>query len=157
MIEVNVLASGSKGNCIMVKSAEKRLLIDCGIGIRTLGKALNQAGTSFNAISAILVTHEHNDHVSSVAQVSEAYGIPVFANAVTMSALKRRTGLKGGYYFEDVTAFTLAGMEIRPFRVSHDAVYPVGYSIADGDGRFTYATDLGYFSPTVREAVKGSD
>lgn len=157
MIEVKVLASGSKGNCIMVKSAEKRILIDCGISVRSLGKALSQAGSSYGAISAILVTHEHNDHVASVAQVSEAYGIPVFANAITMSAVKRRTGLKGGYYFEEVTPFTLAGMEIRPFRVSHDAVYPVGYSIADGDSRFTYATDLGYFSPSVKEAIKGSD
>lgn len=158
MLKIDVLASGSKGNSTLITTAEgKKLLIDCGISARALTNALRKRKVSLNDVKAILITHEHADHVHSVAQISEAYNIAVFANAVTMSALKRKTGLKGGYYFEDTNPFTLLGLEIRPFRTSHDAVYPVGYSILDGESKFTYATDLGYFSPTVRENVKGSD
>ena len=158
MLKIDVLASGSKGNSTLITTAgDKKLLIDCGISVRALTSALRAKNTNLAEVQAILITHEHADHVHSVAQISEAYGIPVFANAFTMSALKRKTGLKGGYYFEDTTPFTLLGLEIRPFRTSHDAVFPVGYSILDGDSKFTYATDLGYFSQTVKENVKGSD
>ncbi len=157
MLKIDVLASGSKGNCTMITTGEKRILIDAGIGIRALKNALTARETSFSDVKAVLVTHEHTDHVAACAQLSDMYGIPIFTNAITMSALKRRTGLKGGYYFEGTTPFTLAGLEIRPFRTSHDAVCPVGYSIADGDSRFTYATDLGYFSPSVKEIATGSD
>ena len=154
---VTTLASGSSGNSILVSHGDTHLLVDCGISCLRIKKALAALGLSPADLSGILITHEHADHVHSVAQISEAYNIPVFANAVTMSALKRKTGLKGGYYFEDTTPFTLLGLEIRPFRTSHDAVYPVGYSLLDGDSKFTYATDLGYFSPTVKENVKGAD
>ncbi len=157
MLKIDVLASGSKGNCTMITTGEKRILIDAGIGIRALKHALTERGTSLNDVKAVLVTHEHTDHVASCAQLSDMYGIPIFTNAVTMSALKRRTGLKGGYYFEGTKSFTLLGLEIRPFRTSHDAVCPVGYSVADGDSRFTYATDLGYFSPSVKEMTSGAD
>ncbi|MBQ8177637.1 MAG: MBL fold metallo-hydrolase [Clostridia bacterium] len=157
MLKIDVLASGSKGNSILVSSGEKRLLIDCGITIRALTKALKERSLALPDVKAVLVTHEHGDHVSSCAQLTDAYGIPVFANAVTMSALKRKTGLRGGYYYEETSPFTLCGMEIRPFRTSHDAVYPVGYSISDADSKFTYATDLGYFSSSVKEAALGSN
>ncbi len=157
MLKIDVLASGSKGNCTMISSGEKRILIDAGISVRALKTALSEKGASLNEIKAVLVTHEHIDHISSCASLSDLYGIPVFTNAITMSALKRRTGLKGGYYFENTSPFTLIGLEIRPFRTSHDAVCPVGYSISDGDGRFMYATDLGYFSPSVKEMAKGVD
>lgn len=157
MLEINVLASGSKGNSILVSSGEKRILIDCGIPVRTLSKALKNLGLTFCDIKAVLLTHEHSDHIASCASLTQAYNIPMFANAITMSAVKRKTGLKGGYYFNETTPFTLCGMEIRPFRTSHDAVYPVGYSIMDSDSKFTYATDLGYFSTSVKDMAKGSD
>ena len=158
MLKIDVLASGSKGNSTLITTTEgKKLLIDCGISARSLNASLRKKESTLNEVKAILITHEHADHVHSVAQISEAYGIPVFANAVTMSALKRKTGLKGGYYFEETHPFSLLNLEIKPFRTSHDAVYPVGYSIFDGDSKFTYATDLGYLSPSVKENLKGSD
>lgn len=158
MLKIDVLASGSKGNSTLITTANNRkILIDCGISVRALNTALAQKSTSLNEIKAILITHEHGDHIHSVGQLSDIYGIPVFANAQTMSTLKRKKGLKGGYYFEDTTPFSLLGLEIRPFRVSHDTVYPVGYSILDGDSKFTYATDLGYVSPSAMENLKGSD
>ena len=158
MLKIDVLASGSKGNSTLITTGEgKKLLIDCGISARALTSALRKKNTSLSEIKAILITHEHADHVHSVAQISEAYNVPVFANSVTMSALKRKTGLKGGYFFEETSPFNIMGLEIRPFRTSHDAVYPVGYSLLDGESKFTYATDLGYFSPSVKENVKDSD
>ncbi len=158
MLKVDVLASGSKGNCTLVTTENgKKLLIDCGISARALTNALKKRSVSLNEIKAILITHEHGDHICSCSSLSDAYHIPIFANAITMSALKRKTGLRGGYYFEETNPFTLLGLEIRPFRTSHDAVYPVGYSLADGNSKFTYATDLGYFSESVKESAKGSD
>lgn len=157
MIEVKVIASGSRGNSVLLTSGVNRILIDCGVGIRALTDGIKSAGAGWNSIKAILVTHEHADHIKSASVLAENYSIPVFTNIETMSVLKRKTELKGGYYFEGTNPFTLCGMEIRPFRVSHDAVYPVGYSVSDGDSRFVYATDLGYFSEGVFEATKGAD
>lgn len=156
-IEVTALASGSKGNAVLITSGESRLLIDCGVSVTRLAAALAEAGTDFSGLKGILVTHEHDDHIRSIAAVSENYAIPVYANERTLNAVKRRTGMKGGYYYTDVNPFAAAGFEIRPFRISHDAVYPVGYSVSDGRSRFVYATDLGYFSPTVMEAAAAAD
>ena len=156
-LEITALASGSKGNAVLITSGEKRLLIDCGVSASRLAAALAEAGTDFTAVKGILVTHEHDDHIRSIAAVSENYAVPVYANERTLNAVKRRTGMRGGYYYKDVNPFAVAGFEIKPFRISHDAVYPVGYSISDGETRFVYATDLGYFSPTVMGAASGAD
>lgn len=157
MIEVKVIASGSHGNSVLVTSGTKRILIDCGMDISTMTRGITSVGASWNSVKAILVTHEHGDHIRSAVNLQENYAIPVFTNINTMTVLKRKTELKGGYYFEGTSPFTLCGMEIRPFRVSHDSIYPVGYSIADGDSRFVYATDLGFFSREVAEATRGAD
>ncbi len=157
MLEIKVIASGSKGNAVLVSSGKNKILIDCGVCIRKLTEGLTSANTTWNNVKAILVTHEHDDHIKSCTVVQDNYAVPVFTNADTMSEIKRKTGMKGGYYFEGTAPFTVAGMEVRPFKISHDAVYPVGYSISDGESRFVYATDLGYFSQTVLDAVKGAD
>lgn len=157
MIEVKVIASGSRGNSVLLTSGVNRILIDCGVGIRALTDGIKSAGAGWNSIKAILVTHEHADHIKSASVLAENYSIPVFTNVETMSVLKRKYGLKGGYYFEGTNPFTLGGMEIRPFKTSHDAVYSVGYSVEDGDSKFVCATDLGYFSESVLEATKGAD
>lgn len=156
-LEITALASGSKGNAVLITSGTKRLLIDCGVSAARLNAALKEAGADLTEVKGILVTHEHDDHIRGIAAIAENYGIPVYANERTLNAVKRRTGMRGGYYYKEVNPFAAAGFEIRPFRISHDAVYPVGYSVSDGETRFVYATDLGYFSPTVMEAASGAD
>ena len=156
-LEITALASGSKGNAVLITSGEKRLLIDCGVSAARLNAALKEVGADFTEVKGILVTHEHDDHIRGIAAIAENYAIPVYANERTLNAVKRRTGMRGGYYYKEVNPFAAAGFEIRPFRISHDAVYPVGYSVSDGETRFVYATDLGYFSPTVMEAASGAD
>ena len=96
-VEVTALASGSKGNAVLITSGESRLLIDCGVSVARLTAALAEAGTDFSGLKGILVTHEHDDHIRSIAAVSENYAIPVYANERTLNAVKRRTGMKGGY------------------------------------------------------------
>ena len=93
----------------------------------------------------------------TVAVVSENYGIPVYASRGTLREVKSRLDLKGGFYFEKMRTFSLAGMEITPFSTPHDAVQPVGYSISAGGLRYTQATDIGYFSPEVESKMLRSD
>lgn len=154
---ITPLSSSSAGNSVLVSVNGSNILIDCGIPVTRLRRGLEAAGVSLSSVKGILLTHEHDDHIRTVAAVSENYSIPVYAEERTMRAVKRRTGLKGGFYFTGTSAFSLAGMEIRPFLTPHDAVFPVGYSVNTAEGRFVLATDIGWFSPSVTEAMRGAD
>ena len=156
-ITVTPLSSSSSGNSVLVTAGGSGILIDCGISVSKLRQGLERAGVSPSCIKGILITHEHDDHIRSAALVSENYSIPVYAEERTMIAVKKRTGLKGGFYFRGTSSFSLAGMEIRPFVTPHDAVYPVGYSVSAAGRRFVYATDIGWFSPSVTDAMSGAD
>lgn len=156
-LKVVPLSSSSSGNAVLVTGNGRSILIDCGIPVRRLKEGLESAGVRLNDVEGILLTHEHDDHIRTVAVVSENYGIPVYASRGTLREVKSRLDLKGGFYFEKMRTFSLAGMEITPFSTPHDAVQPVGYSISAGGLRYTQATDIGYFSPEVESKMLRSD
>lgn len=156
-LNVTTLSSSSSGNSVLVTGNGRSILIDCGIPVKRLKDGLESAGVKLSDVEGILLTHEHDDHIRTVAVVSENYGIPVYAERRTLAAVKARTDLKGGFYFESMRPFMLAGMEIRPFPTPHDAVSPVGYSVATADKRYVQATDIGWFSPEVERAMRGAD
>ena len=156
-LRVVPLSSSSAGNSVLVTGNGRSILIDCGIPVSRLKKGLEQAGVALMDIEGIFVTHEHDDHIRSAAVVSENYAIPVYTEERTMAKLKRRTGLPGGFYFSGARPFSLAGMEIIPFPTPHDAVFPVGYTVCTATEKFTLATDIGWFSPAVTEAMRGAD
>lgn len=155
-ISVCALGSGSKGNSVLVTGNGHKILIDCGFGIRELSARLMAAGTTLAELEGILITHEHIDHIKAVKSAGEKHDIPVYMHERTCYAMGNAAP-DSAYIFSTLNGFKLAGFEVHPFPVPHDGVYPLGYSISDGDSRFVYATDLGYVTDEVLAAARGAD
>lgn len=151
---VQSLSSGSSGNALFVQSGATRLLIDCGIGPRTLQAALLAHSTSVREINAVLLTHEHDDHVRGLAHIVRL-GVPIHATEGTA----RAAGVGGSRV--SVHAYgaetRIGNVSVQLMRTSHDAEQPCGFSICDGDSRVTLLTDLGMTDESYVELVAASD
>ena len=161
---VCALYSGSKGNCVLIRSEGARILIDAGKSARALGSALESIGEDISKIDAIFITHEHTDHVSALAVMLKKYKIPV--HAVEATARKMLCGPLKSH--EDclcihtpIFSVEVGDMRISSFPTSHDSEFSVGYKICvtkDGvTDNIGYATDLGYVSDSVRGALLGCE
>ncbi len=154
------IASGSSGNCIYIGDSRTGFLIDAGISCKAILESLKNIGICTNTIKALLVTHEHSDHIKSVGALSRKLDIPIYANTKTWEAMD---GSLGKVKSENIKIFQTGGefeiydVLIRPFHIPHDAFEPVGFSFSMEGVKLGFATDLGYFSHEVEEALKGSD
>jgi phosphoribosyl 1,2-cyclic phosphodiesterase len=152
------LGSGSEGNGLVVEAGGTRILIDCGFGVRDAGRRLARLGIEPASITAILVTHEHADHVGGVPAFATRHGIPVWLTFGTLDAVGERfirhTQVFG---FDSHDAFAIGMLEIRPFPVPHDAREPVQFVVGDGACRLGVLTDLGVPTPHVVESLSGCD
>jgi len=153
---VRVLASGSSGNATFVRIGDVRILIDCGISRRRIRAALAEIGEALDALDAVILTHEHNDHISGLPVVREDIPTaPIFCTRGTLRAVVKRHGIPATDFevVEGGRSFDLSGIRISPFAVSHDAAEPVGYRIDTDSFAFALATDLGQADATVRHAL----
>lgn len=142
------LASGSKGNSTLVFSDDTALLVDAGISYSALNAALRTFGLSVAKLDGVVITHEHADHIAALPKVGRE--TKIYAHPRTAEAVCRRQGVLNGYteveFYEG--GFTVGDIEVRPFRIPHDAVYPLGYSFRLRNGaQVSVATDMG--RPTV--------
>jgi len=145
-----VLGSGSKGNCTYVGSGATEILIDAGFSGIEIERRLSSIGSDISRIKAILITHEHGDHLQGVGVLSRKHGLPVYANEQTRAAADKVIGnLHSFKPFATGRPFILEGLTIHPFAVSHDTVDPVGFTIDDGANRFGYCTDTGMISRLI--------
>jgi phosphoribosyl 1,2-cyclic phosphodiesterase len=152
------LGSGSEGNGLVVESGNTRVLIDCGFGVRNAAARLERLGLEPSSLSAILVTHEHSDHVGGVPAFAARYGIPVWATFGTLAAVSVRfEGMTHVYGFDSHDRFAIGALEITPIPVPHDAREPVQYVVGDGARRLGVLTDLGVSTPHVEESLSGCD
>ncbi len=150
-----VLGSGSKGNCTYVESNGVGLLIDAGFSGVEVGRRLASVGVGIERIRAILVTHEHGDHVSGVGVLSRKYNLPVYANSGTrLAAGKALDKVYAFIPFETGSSFTFFPFSIHPFAISHDTIDPVGFSINDGHCSFGYCTDTGMVSRLIHHHLQ---
>ncbi len=145
-----VLGSGSKGNCTYVESQGIAILIDAGFSGVEIQRRLGCIGVELNNIQALLVTHEHGDHISGVGVLSRKLSIPVFVNAPTLAAGKALTRLHAVHEFKTGTSFSCFHLSIHPFSISHDSADPVGFTIADGHSSLGYCTDTGMISKLIQ-------
>jgi phosphoribosyl 1,2-cyclic phosphodiesterase len=138
-----VLASGSSGNALFLEAGGTRLLVDAGLSAEAIARALGDVGADPPSLSAILLTHEHDDHARGAGAMSRAFGIRVMANPCTLAAAA--AGLNGASLvpFETGTPFQIGPFEVLAFPVSHDAAEPVGFALRAGPHRIAVATDLG--------------
>lgn len=152
------LASGSKGNAIFLGTDQVRILIDAGISASMLDKRLKEIDVDLKTIQAILITHEHTDHIQGLTVLAEKLNIPVFANAETAkgicSALLIRPRFK---IFTTGEPFTFCDLEIRPFSIPHDTLDPVAFAIQMGSIKMGFCTDLGHATSLVKKQLEGCD
>lgn len=157
MLEIATLFSGSSGNCIYVGSKESRVLVDAGLSGKRIVGALQDIKIDIHEIQALLVTHEHIDHIRGLGVLSRRYNIPIYASPKTWGEL----GCIGKIAEENRREFEY-GMEIGDlkvefFKTSHDAVQPVGMAFYNKDGQVGIATDTGYVTNGIKKYLTGAD
>ena len=148
------LASGSSGNCYYLGTPEFGILIDAGIGIRTIKKVLKDHGIEIEKIMAVLVTHDHADHIKTVGYLGEKLNIPINTTAnvhrgIEKSRYVEETIVAARRIIEKEQPFQRRDFRIIAFEVPHDSTDNVGYFIEYGPHRFTFATDVGHITETV--------
>jgi phosphoribosyl 1,2-cyclic phosphodiesterase len=153
-VTVQSFGSGSSGNALLIRSAETALLVDCGVGIRDLRSGLARHGLGLADLDAVLVTHEHSDHIRTLPRVYRD-DLPLIATRGTARAAKLPEAMTE--IVEARSPIGVAGVEVRALTVRHDAVDPCGYHIAIAGARITVLTDLGRWEEHLVEAVSGSD
>jgi phosphoribosyl 1,2-cyclic phosphodiesterase len=153
-VKLCLLASGSKGNAIFVESGDTRLLVDAGCSCREICHRLQSRGISPESLDAILVTHEHADHIGGVGPLARRLKIPVMISHVTLTVTQRHFSKTSQIEFEPASPLVFRDLHIDPFPITHDACDPVGFVIASGEGRIGIATDLGVATRLVSEKLK---
>ena len=150
------LGSGSRGNATLVEAGATRLLLDCGFSCAETGKRLARLGLEPRQIDAILVTHEHADHISGVARFSRRFGIPVWMTAGT-EAVHRGGELAACHAFSSHESFAIGDIEIHPYPVPHDAREPCQFVFSDGAVRLGVLTDAGSVTAHMVRALDDLD
>ena len=150
-MEVCVLASGSKGNCIYVAGGGTALLVDAGLSAREIGARLQATGIAPESIEAVLFTHDHVDHYRGVEVFSRKYPVRLFANEGTASGIELGCPKLSREFeiFETASTFEINGLRVEAFTVPHDAADPVGFVFDDGVSRLCVVTDLGQATPLI--------
>ena len=164
------LSSGSKGNAALVCTEKTKLLVDCGISARKAGDMLKSLGYELSDIDALLLTHEHSDHIKGAKRLMQAYGIPVYATGGTLRALPAAAGdeyfnYAGKRLMEEVYAdrhFTIGDIDIMPFRIYHDVAEPCAYrfEVYQDDDRLrrhaeaAVLTDCGHFDDGIADRMR---
>jgi phosphoribosyl 1,2-cyclic phosphodiesterase len=155
MIHLTVLASGSSGNSIFVRTRETSVLVDAGISARQLESQLKLIDVSTASLSGILLTHEHGDHTRGLKVFCSKNPVPVFTNQLTAHRLKENGLSTDWHFFSGGSAFALGDFTITPFSVPHDAADPVGFVLSNGTSSVAILTDLGYSTRNIVAAVRG--
>jgi len=153
-LSVCTLASGSKGNATYISDGDTSILVDAGLSGRELERRLASRGLNPAQLSAIVVTHEHVDHIRGVGVLSRRYKLPVYINRKTEAASPQLGYLTDIRPFECGQTFQINNLNVHPFSISHDANDPAGFTIGQNGTTIGIATDLGIATSMVREHLK---
>src|SRR5438445_9942112 len=164
-VSVSVLASGSRGNSAIIRSATTTILVDAGISCRETFKRMKAAGDDPHILSAILITHEHTDHVYGLAVLARKLNVPIFMTGATHQAWARAVRDSVGErpevakleLFSSGCRFQIGDIAVTPFTIPHDAADPVGFAFRSEGIKVAIATDLGYIPPNVCDHLRGCD
>lgn len=156
-MQVAVLASGSSGNATVISYGDTKLLVDAGISARRIKKALANLAIAPEDLTGVLITHEHRDHISGLTTLTKHYKIPIYTRADTFRAMYCKAMIDESCVRCIGEKFGVGNLKIEAFNISHDAADPVGFSIYGKNIKCTIATDLGFVTSTVQQAIDNSD
>lgn len=152
------LGSGSQGNALLVEVHRTRILLDCGFGLSDVSRRLARLGVSPADLAAVVVTHEHDDHIGGVARLARRYAVPVW---ITPGTLRGLEGLFGPdvelHFIQGYERFAVRDIVVEPFPVPHDAREPAQYVFGDGARRLGVLTDAGYATPHMKRCLDRCD
>ena len=156
MIKMAVLGSGSKGNSILIEHADTRILIDAGLSAKQLVLRLKTLGVDADEIDAILITHEHIDHVGGIDVFLRKRSIPVFSNAFTRETIAHKmTSDINWKIFSSEQTFKVGELTVTPFKIQHNAADPVAFVLSGQGCQLGVVTDVGYVTGSMREMLRG--
>ena len=156
------LYSGSSGNCIFVGNDDTKVLIDAGVSGTRIENALREIGEDACNIQAILITHEHQDHIAGAGTLSRRFNIPLYAAGGTWDKInsdklltkiqsENKVSISAGH------SFNVGSLSVLPFNIPHDAASPVAYSLKNAYRKVSVVTDMGFVTDEIRANVSGSD
>ena len=151
------LASGSSGNCFLVKTENTAVLVDAGISGRQVESGLMALGLSLKDISAVLITHEHSDHIKGLKVVSRASGAAVYASRGTFRGIPFADELFKTEVFRPGDSFSVRDLQVRSFATSHDAAEPAGFSFRADGCQISIVTDTGTVTDGCLDCVRNAD
>jgi phosphoribosyl 1,2-cyclic phosphodiesterase len=158
MIGFCPLASGSKGNSIFVGTANTRVLIDAGISVLQMIERLARIGVDLDTIQAILITHEHSDHIKGLSLLAERLKVPVLANAETAKGIYAALGMRPRFkIFTTGETFEFGDFKIHPFSIPHDTLDPVAFTFETGSLKIGFCTDIGHATSLVKKQLEKCD
>lgn len=157
-MKVCVFASGSGGNCLLLRGRKTNILIDAGISMRRTVSALAQAGLTMRDIGGVLITHEHSDHISGLQMLVKHHAVDIYAPRTLANRLRGLIPQAEDYIkvIPIEMPFMIGGLEICAYRTPHDVDESVCYRVRE-DGCFSLATDMGCVTESVRRCLDGAD
>ena len=156
VFELAILGSGSGGNSALIATENCRILVDVGFSARQICQRLSAIGVAPDSLDAILLTHEHSDHVAGLNVLSRKFKIPIYCNRLTAEALKGQGIATDAQWtlFSSGNSFTIRDLDVQTFYVPHDAVDPVAFVASSAYGSVGFLTDLGFATKLVRERIR---
>ena len=153
------LYSGSSGNSSFIQTENTKILIDAGESAKKISNALSTLDINPAELNAILITHEHTDHIKGLSTLSKKYDIPVYANKKTWEAMpeeQEKILNKNQKYYNPFENFEIGDLKIYPFQIPHDAANPCGFSVFHDNKKISIATDIGHMSSNVIHSLEDS-
>ena len=158
-VNFTILGSGSAGNCAYLETGEARILVDAGFSPRQIRQRLATLGRTPENLTAILITHEHSDHIAGLIGIAAKLNIPIYCNRPTKDAFEfsLKTRFNNCNLFNTGASFEIADVQVDTFAIPHDAQDPVGYLIRTAAGNFGFATDLGHVTKLVLDRIRAAN
>lgn len=150
------LGSGSRGNATLVAAGTTLVMVDCGFSTRETERRMARFGCSPDDLSALLVTHEHADHIRGVGLLARKYDLPVWLTRGTRQVM-RDADVPAMHHFDGHSRFSIGDLQVDPFTVPHDAREPCQFTFDDGNRRFGMLTDTGRMTPHIIECLDACD
>ncbi len=158
-LSIAPLFSGSKGNSILIGTEETKVLIDAGYSCKKIEQELQKVQENLGNVSAILVTHEHSDHICGIGIISRKYDIPIYANEPTWQSMINKIGNVAEKNIRTIGLddFYVGNLCVQPYEISHDAAWPFGYSVCCEGKKISVMTDTGKVSKSLLEQVRNAN